>query len=245
MSLKTFFSGIKRIFQRLPTPSTSLRRREYEERYKMSLRAWLLRHQKEIVFDQVFWMGKPIWKNVMDAWIYQEIVYEVRPDVIVEIGSKFGGSTRYFADLLELMKNGTVVSIDIDRSVYDLEHPRVKTFTGRSSDSDIIEAVGEICLGKNVIVIQDGDHRKRQVLEDLENYSKFVSLGGYFIVEDGIVDLYHFGDGLGFKEPGPLAAVEEFLEKNSEFVSDSSRERYLLTYNPKGFLKRVVCQKNR
>ncbi len=238
MSLKTIFSGIKGIFHDLYWSSAPLRRREYEKSFKMSLRTWLLRHQKEIVFDKVTWMGKPIWKNVMDAWIYQEIVFETKPDVVVEIGSKFGGSTRYFADLLQLIGAGFVVSIDLDRSEFDLVHDRVFVLTGNSSDLGLLKRVEELCQGKNAMVVQDGAHYKKQVLEDLENYSKFVGPGSYFIVEDGIVDLYHEGDGLGFSGPGPLAAVEEFLEKHPEFESDLSRERYLLTYNPKGFLKR-------
>lgn len=205
----------------------------------MSLRQWLIRHQKEIVFDKVTWMGTPIMKNILDAWIYQEIIYEVKPDVIIEIGSKYGGSTRYLANLLDLLDNGIIISIDIDRSLYALEHDRVKVLTGRSSDPAILDEVDKLSRDKSVMVIQDGDHSKRQVLEDLENYSAFVSINSYFIVEDGIVDLFHSGDGLGFDREGPLKATEEFLSGHSDFICDSSRERYLLTYNPKGFLKRI------
>ena len=220
-----------------------LRRQEYEQTCQMSLKMWLLRHQEKIVFDKVSWMGRPIWKNVLDAWIYQEIVHEIKPDVIVEIGSKYGGSTAYFADLLELMKKGIVISIDIDRSQYDLEHERVIPLTGNSSDPEILGKVRELCQGKSVMVVQDGAHYKKQVLEDLVNYSCLVSLGSYYIVEDGIVDLFNEGDGLGFREPGPLAAVEEFLEANPDFEPDLERERYILTYNPKGFLKRKASGK--
>lgn len=216
-----------------------LRRKSYQERYSMSLRQWLIYHQKEIVFDQVTWMGTPVLKNVLDAWIYQEIIYEVQPDVIVEIGSRYGGSTKYFANLLDILGKGMVISIDIDRSVYNLDHERVKALTGNSSDQKIISEVADLCRGKAVLVIQDGDHSKKQALEDLENYSKFVSINSYFIMEDGIVDLFHHGDGLGFQEEGPLAAIEEFLNRNTHFVIDFSRERYILTYNPKGFLKRI------
>jgi len=218
-----------------------LRRKSYQQKYEMSLREWLIYHQKEIVFDRVTWMGTKTWKNILDLWIYQEIIYEIQPDVIVEIGSRYGGSTKYFANLSDLLNKGTVISIDTDRSVYDLEHKRVITLTGTSSDPGIISQVAELCRDKIALVIQDGDHSRKQVLEDLENYSEFVSLNSYFIVEDGIVDLFHYGDGLGFQEdtPGPLAAVEEFLEHHPQFIVDSERERYLLTYNPKGFLKRI------
>ena len=219
----------------------ALRREEYDRDYRMSLREWLIHHQKEIVFESVTWMGMKIWKNPLDAWIYQEILYEVRPDVVVEIGSQYGGSTKYFADLLDLMGNGMMISIDPHREEYTLAHKRVLVLTGNSSDRDILARVEERCEGKRVFVIQDGDHSKAQVLEDLENYSRFVSVGSYFVVEDGIVDLFHSEDGLGFREedPGPLAAIEEFLGRHSEFIVDMSRERYILTYNPKGFLKRI------
>ncbi len=216
-----------------------LRREAYDRRYEMTLRNWLLHHQERIVLTQVTWMGLPAWKNPLDCWIYQEIIHAVKPDAIVEIGSRYGGSTQYFADLLELLGKGIVISIDIDRSFYQCRHNRVIALTGNSSDPDIVEAVRFHCQGKTVLVIQDGDHRKTQVLRDLENYSSLVTPGSYFIVEDGIVDLFHPDDGLGFDEEGPLAAVEEFLTQNGDFVVDESRERYLLTYNPRGFLKKI------
>lgn len=184
-------------------------------------------------------MGIKIYKNPMDSWIYQEIIYDVQPDVIVEIGSKFGGSTKYFANLLDLLDKGQVISVDINRKHYDFEHPRVIALTGDSASPEIVSEVAQLCKDKTVLVIHDGDHSKKQVLKDLQNYAGFVTPGSYFIVEDGIVDLYHFGDGLGFKEGGPLAAVEEFLTENKNFVIDEQKERYILTYNPKGFLKRI------
>lgn len=208
----------------------------------MDLRDWLLFHQKEIVFDRMTWMGTRIWKNPLDAWIYQEILYEVKPDVIVEIGSRFGGSTRFFANLLDIMDHGRIVSIDPYRKDFELVHDRLIVLTGRSDDRDILARVEELCRDRSVFVIQDGDHSYRQVLADLRNYSPWVSKGSYFVVEDGIVDLFHEGDGMGFAEenPGPLAATETFLAEASDFEVDTSRERYLLTYNPKGFLKRIA-----
>ena len=232
--LKMLHWGIRKISDQKP-----LRRPYYADQYSMTLRDWLIYHQNDIVFDQVKWMGMPALKNVLDAWIYQEILYEVQPDVLVEIGSRYGGSTQYFADIMSILGKGEVVSIDIDRSVYKLEHERVTPLTGNSSDPEILSAVEERCKNKTVMVIQDGDHRMHQVLEDLKNYSGFVTPDSYFIVEDGIVDLYHDGDGLGFQTQGPLEAVEAFLGDNPQFVIDSKRERYLLTYNPKGYLKRV------
>jgi cephalosporin hydroxylase len=237
--IKKYCSQIYGNFRKGKISDRPLRREYYQKRFKMSLRQWLIYHQKEIVFNQVSWMGTPTFKNIIDAWIYQEIIYEVQPDIIVEIGSKYGGSTKYFANLLDIIGKGMLISIDIDRSGYNLVHKRVKELTGNSSDSKILTKVEYLCRGRTVMVIQDGDHRRKQALEDLENYSKYVSINSYFIMEDGIVDLFHHGDGLGYKDEGPLAAIEDFLSRNSNFVIDSLRERYILTYNPKGFLKRI------
>lgn len=216
-----------------------LRRAEYDISLRMSLREWLRFHQREIVLEKVSWMGRRVWKNVLDAWIYQEIIWEVQPDVIVEIGGKYGGSTLFLANMLDIIGRGRVVSIEIDRSNDDVEHPRIIKLTGASGDAFILKKTRDLCLSKRVMVVQDGDHRKPQVLQDLENYSGLVSVGSYFIIEDGIVDLFHAGDGLGFENEGPLAAVEAFLETHGNFEVDANRERYLLTYNPKGYLKKI------
>ena len=206
----------------------------------MTLRQWLLHHQKEIVFEKMSWMGTKIWKNPLDAWIYQEILFDVKPDIVVEIGSRYGGSTLFFANLLDIMGNGQVISIDPHRDDFKLEHGRVIVLTGRSDDPPILTEVKERCENKRVFVIQDGDHSYDQVLTDLNNYSPWVSVGSYFVIEDGIVDLFHDGDGLGFATHGPLVATERFLSENKNFVVDHHRERYILTYNPNGFLRRIA-----
>jgi cephalosporin hydroxylase len=137
------------------------------------------------------------------------------------------------------MDNGTVLSIDKDRSGFNLKHPRVIELTGETAHPEILQKVRDYVENRQTLIIHDADHRYPAVFEDLKNYSEFVSVGSYFIVEDGIVDLYHYDDGLGFKEPGPLAAIEDFLKTHPNFESDAKRERYRLTYNPKGYLKRI------
>jgi cephalosporin hydroxylase len=176
-------------------------------------------------------------------WVYQEMVYELRPDVVVEIGSYAGGSALYLAQVLDQVGKGIVVTIDIDRSVYVAEHPRIVTVTGDSSSEPIVERVKELCRDRTVLVIHDGDHARPQVLKDLEAYAPLVSVGSYLIVEDGICDQFPPGTAGGifgdFPDGGPLAATEEFLSAHDEFVVDDARERYIITYNPRGFLKRV------
>ncbi len=214
---------------------------KYKEKYGKSLTEWMLYHQEEIVFDKVHWMGVPIWKNVMDLWIYQEILFEVKPDFIIEIGSYMGGSTLFFAQLCECMGKGEILSVDVVHDRCKVEHPRIKKITGSSQDRSVIEQVKEICGNGNVLVIQDGDHHEEHVLADLRAYADLVGKGSYFIVEDGIVDVFAKGtnisDALG--APGPLKATDRFIKEDPRFIVDDSCERYQLTYNPRGFLKRI------
>jgi len=214
-------------------------RRDYRRRFQMRLREWLLYHHREVVFTQSRWLGVPAQKNPCDAWIYQELLHEVRPDVVVEIGGCEGGGTLFLAGMLDLLGHGQVVSVDIDRSRFQARHPRIVEVTGPSAAPPVVARVRELCAGKRAVVIQDADHRKEGVLADLRAYWDLVPVGSYFIVEDGLVDLFTPGDGLATYGEGPLAAIEAFLAERPEFEVDASRERYLITYNPRGFLRRV------
>jgi cephalosporin hydroxylase len=237
--------GMRALFTEPATVFRSLRRlllpmrADYRRRFAMSLHRWLLYHQTDIVFGGCHWMGARAHKNPMDAWIYQEILWEVKPDVVVEIGSCYGGTTLYLAHMLDLIGKGTVVSVDIDRSKFSVSHPRIVEVTGDSGSPDTVARVTANCSGKSTLVIHDGDHRMGPVLRDLRAYSSLVSLGSYLIVEDGVMDLFRPGDGIGTFSPGPLVAIEAFLRERPEFAVDSRRERYVMTYNPRGFLRRV------
>lgn len=214
-------------------------RKGYEKLFTMTLADWLIYHQKNIHFNKCRWMGVRALKNPLDAWIYQEIIYDVKPDVIIEIGSNEGGSTLYLAHLLDLIGKGIVISIDTDRTNYKISHKRIVAITGNSSSPETLTRVAEVCQEKHTLVIHDGEHSKNQVLQDLYDYSRFVTLNSYFIVEDGITDLFQPGNVLGDFDDGPLTAVEEFLKENTHFTIDSEREHYILTYNPRGYLKRI------
>ncbi len=232
-------NSLRRYFFRKNNTALRSVKEDYVKRFKMNLSRWLIYHQQNIVFQKCRWMGMTAYKNPFDLWIYQEIIYEIKPDFIVEIGSAHGGSTLYFANILDLMSKGSVISIDIDRTKYKAKHSRIIEITGDSSSPETIRQVAALCDGKIVLIVHDADHTKKQVLKDLNSYAGLVSLNSYFIVEDGIIDVFDPGDGLGSAEEGPLAASEEFLKTHPNFVVDKDRERYILTYNPKGYLKRV------
>ncbi len=214
---------------------------EFRGQFGLTVPEWLHYHHRELIKKKrISWMGVPTLKSALDAWVYQEILHELKPEVVVEIGSWAGGSTLYFAHLLDILGHGRVVSVDIDRSHYWVRHPRIDEITGDSGSPDVIAAVARLCAGKSGLVVHDGGHGREQVLRDLHAYSAFVSHGSYLIVEDGLSDVFVPGRGIGKAKGGPLLAVEEFLKTRTDFVADRARERYLITYNPKGYLKRVA-----
>lgn len=211
---------------------------EYGDLFQSTIREWLIYHQRNIVLTRCTYMGIPAMKNPMDAWIYQEILHAVRPDVVIEIGSAAGGSTLYLAHLLQQLGDGIVVSVDRDRSTYRAEAVNIIDITGDSSSGEVVAAVSERCHGKTGLVIHDGDHTYQAVRKEMDLYAPLVTPGSYFIVEDGIVDLFPQGE-MFFSGRGPLHAIVDFLADNPDFRVDSGRERYQLTYNPHGFLRRM------
>jgi cephalosporin hydroxylase len=193
------------------------------------------------VMHETSWMGVPALKNPLDAWIYQEIIAEVRPEAIVELGNRFGGGTLFLCHMLDLLSSpdGIVVAVDISHKDFAAEHPRIAAVEGDTASPDVIARVRELCEGRRTLVIHDADHRAGPVLTDLRNYSPLVSPGSYLIVEDGLGDVISARKGgRGAKNPGPLAAVDQFLRETNEFEVDEARERWVLTYNPRGFLRR-------
>jgi cephalosporin hydroxylase len=212
--------------------------KQYRRRWNRGLRRWLIQYHTRLLFQKVKWMGIPAWKNVMDAWVYQEIIHEVRPEVIIEIGNACGGSTLYLANLLDLMGTGEVIAVDIDHSRFQPRHPRISLVTGDSIAPETLARVESLVGSRRGLVIDDSDHGRERTLATLRAYGKFVSVGGYFIVEDTVIDLFRAGDGLGNLD-GPMGAVEQFVGEDPRFCVDLDREYFILTYNPHGYLKRV------
>ncbi len=182
-------------------------------------------------------MGKRADKFPMDAWVYQEIICQTAPDVIIEIGNNYGGSTLYLANLMDLMGNGRVIGIDVDHSSIDFDHPRLTWITGDANSTSVLSKVQSmVSKSDRVMVIEDSSHTYENTLSVLRNYSRFVTPQMYFIVEDGVCMYPFIEDG---PKPGPFEAVHDFLRENDSFVIDKSRERFTLTLNPDGFLRRV------
>lgn len=224
-------------FQKLATWLKPMRA-DYRRRWNPGLRKWLIRYHTRVYFDRVTWMGLPAWKCILDAWIYQEILHEVRPEIVIEIGNAHGGSTLFLANMLDLLGHGQVIAVDIDHTQFQARHPRIHPVTGDSATGETVARVEELARGRRGLVIHDGDHSREHVLADLRAYAKFVQPGGYFIVEDTIMDLFKAGDGLGSVN-GPMGGVEQFVQEDPRFQIDAEREKFVLTFNPHGFLKRL------
>ena len=183
------------------------------------------------------WLGVPIYKCPLDLWIYQEIIFELRPDLIIETGTCKGGSALYIACLLDLVDHGKIVTIDIEARDSRPKHERVTEITGSSTADETLRKLDRELNGcSSVMVILDSDHRKDHVLKELAIYSKLVTVGSYLIVEDTNVNGHPVLPEHG---PGPMEAVEEFLETNRGFEVDTAKEKLLLTFNPGGYLRRV------
>jgi cephalosporin hydroxylase len=196
------------------------------------------------------WLGVPIIQYPQDVVAMQEIVWKVRPDLIVETGVAHGGSVIFYSSLLELIGGpGQVVAIDIDvrphnRAVME-KHPlfkRVTLLEGSSTDSAIARRVHELAAGKQrALVVLDSNHTHEHVLKELELYSPLVKRGSYLVVFDTVVEDMPdscFPDRPWGKGDNPKTAVWEFLKANDRFEIDREVENKLLvTVAPSGYLK--------
>jgi cephalosporin hydroxylase len=175
-----------------------------------------------------------IQKNPLDLWIYQEILWECKPDLIVEMGTASGASALFMAHVLDLIGNGQIITVDIDNRLGIVPpHDRITYVVGDSVNPLIRDEIQNRTDGKKVMVILDDDHSTPHVIQELMMYWRLVTSGQYLIVEDTNVDApLNFGYGPGW-------AVKEFLSLyNEQFEVDRRREKFLMTWNPGGYLRR-------
>ena len=213
-------------------------------------RIWLreiTRHKYAYNFS---WMGRPIIQFPQDMLAMQEIIWQLKPRLIVETGIAHGGSLVYYASLLEMVGNdGLVLGIDIDirdhnRSAIEA-HPmyeRIRMLEGSSTSDAIVREVFDTAAGRDpVLVILDSNHTHDHVLAELNAYAPLVSKGSYIVVFDTLLE-YMPDDLVGDRAWGagnnPGSAVAEFLETTDRFEIDRNIEhKILITVAPNGYLK--------
>lgn len=197
------------------------------------------------------WLGIPIIQYPQDIIAIQEIIFRVKPDLIIETGIAHGGSLILSASILELIGKGSVLGVDIDIRKHNRiqieKHPlfkRISMIEGSSIAKSVIKKVYDFSKHKKkVMVFLDSNHTYEHVLQELKLYSPLVTKGSYLVVYDTVIDEMSdsfFTNKSWNKKNNPKKAVKKFLEKNNRFKIDRSIDKKLLiTVAPDGYLKCV------
>lgn len=201
--------------------------------HRLYYQRWLDRARDTI---NLSWFGHEVLKCPLDLWIYQELLVSTRPDVVIETGTKFGGSALFLATIFDLIGHGRVITIDIEVQPLRPMHPRITYLDGSSIDPAVVAQVRETVGSQRAMVVLDSDHRAVHVYQELTAYCPLVQLGDYLVVEDTNVNGHPAYPDFG---PGPMEAADKFLSENDEFMVDTRCERFLMTLNPKGYLRRT------
>ena len=220
-----------------------------DSKLKKMTRSWFdlaFKHQYSYHFT---WLGRPIIQFPQDMIALQEIIWDVKPDIIIETGIAHGGSLIFSASMLQLIGRGKVIGIDIDIRKHNKDeikkHPlykRIKMIEGSSVDPKIIKKVfSAVKDKKKIMVFLDSNHTHEHVLKELEAYSSLVKKGSYIIVFDTMVEdmpKNSFPNRPWNKKNNPKTAVREFLKKNKRFkVNKDFENKLLITSSPDGFLQ--------
>ena len=230
---------------------------KFSQKFQYSSQTFLRDSINEKYSYNFSWMGRPIIQYPQDLIALQEIIWEVKPELIIETGVAHGGSAVFFASLLELNahfggpKDAEVWCVEIDLRTHNREalvahpmYPRLKIFDGSSVDEKIASVIAEkAATCQRVMVILDSNHTHEHVLGELNLYAPLVSVGSYCVVFDTVIedlDGVEFVDRPWGKGNNPKTAVAEFMKTNSDFIVDYAiDEKLLISAAPGGYLKRV------
>ena len=224
----------------------------HDHEFRALSNAWRVLALRKQYMNNFSWLGRPLIQLPSDAMALQEIIWAVKPDLIIETGVAHGGSVVLSASLLELLGHGEVLGIDIDIRPHNRQaieaHPlahRISLIEGSSTDPAVVAQVRERAAGKaRVLVCLDSNHTHEHVLAELEAYAGLVSVDSYCIVFDTFVEDmpadHVWTDRPWGKGNNPKTALREWLQRHPEFEIDHSIEnRLLVTSAPDGFLRRV------
>jgi len=182
--------------------------------------------------------GTRIYKWPTDLWVYQDLVWRLQPDLIIETGTNHGASALFLAHQLDINGRGQVITIDVERHGDPPAHPRITHILDSSIAPNVIREVREAAEhADTVMVILDSDHSERHVTAELDLLADFVTPGSYCIVEDTLVTGHPVEPDYG---PGPMEAARKFLARRPDFVVDTDCQAFMLTQNFEGYLKRLA-----
>ncbi len=211
---------------------------------------WMIAADKYKYTYNYSWLGRPIIKYPNDIVAMQEIIWNIKPDLIIETGIAHGGSIIFSASMMELLGRGKVIAIDIDIRKHNREkieqHPmykRIEMLEGSSIDSDTISKVkGYIGKSNTVMVFLDSSHTHDHVLEELRLYSPFVTIGSYIVLPDTFVEFFPKGYFKGKPVDvgnNPMTAIRSFMNENDDFIIDEITDKLCITEGFDGYLKRI------
>jgi cephalosporin hydroxylase len=218
---------------------TADEQRIVDEFHKLYYRLLHFRPRDQQRDDRDSWLGYRVLKCPLDLFTYHEILFDTKPDVIIETGTYHGGSALYLATMCQLLGRGRVITINL-RSPPGMplpNHGLIEYRHGDSADPRTAAAIAtSLKTGERAMVILDSDHRQNHVATEIANFAPLVALGCHLIVEDTNFNGHPIHPQSG---PGPFEAMEEFMRSTDEFELDRTRERHLLTFSPSGYLLRT------
>jgi cephalosporin hydroxylase len=202
------------------------------------------------------WMGRPVIQLPEDMIRIQEVIYSVKPDVVIETGIAHGGSLIFYASLFKSMEKGRVIGVDIEIRPHNRKaieahemFDRITLIEGSSIDHNIVgEVGGKIKAGERGLVILDSNHTRAHVLAELNYYAKFVAVDSYIVACDGIMQEMVGAPRTNpeWVTDNPQSAVKDFLAGRDDFVLDEPSFPFnegeiteRVTYWPNAFLRRV------
>lgn len=214
---------------------------------------WMLHADKYKYIYNFTWMGRPIIKFPQDIIALQELIFKVKPDLIIETGIAHGGSIIFSASMLQLLgNNGKVIGVDIDIRSHNRaaieNHPMSKHITmleGSSTDPSILDQIKHFAKDcETIMVCLDSNHTHAHVLNELEIYSPLVTVGSYAVLPDTLIEFFpkgYYNDRPWDVGNNPYTAMMEFLKTNDSFVQDNEITDKLLVTEAfsGGFLKRI------
>lgn len=172
------------------------------------------------------WRGIRALKFPTDLILYAEMIFDKKPDFIIETGLRDGGSALFYADMCRLANKGKVVAIEIDEKWEKPTHTRLQVIYGDSASQEVVKEVSGLVEGKSVLIILDSDHSPDHIYKELCAYAPLLQVGDYIIAED----LHALEGGI---------AVAKFLDKNANFKRIKDVEKYGIHCGAGGFIRRM------
>jgi cephalosporin hydroxylase len=192
---------------------------------------WMIHADKYKYSYNFEWLGIPIIKYPNDMVVYQELIWKVKPDLIIETGVALGGSIVFAASILEMIGQGQVIGIDIDIREHNRKRleqhrlfNRISLIESDSLSLELHDHLNEIANSKKTLVVLDSHHSHDHVLAELKLFSRYINIGSYIVLPDTFIE--YFPKGYYSERPwdvgnNPMTALEQFLQERPDFEIDT------------------------